>query len=412
MYKCVYCVLYIFARINQNMAEKNTLNTEASFKDLDSNNDVNLPEDNISIDDLFLTDSVQDIAKKVKTFDTDNYSGLKLFDFEYEEIPKLIDPIFPKVGLGSLVGSSDTGKSTFLRQLALSLALGLDNFVGYKLFPTSRNVIFISTEDDPASTSVSIKKPANKMLLDNGIDKSALNHLKFIFDVEINPESPRNIIKVLENDLKKTDADLIVVDAFTDIFSGDINSSTKVREFLNQFSKIAKTYNCLVLFLHHTGKKTDKYTASKDNVLGSQAFEAKMRVLIELKQYPNDETLRTLTITKGNYISSQIKKYSKILFFDENHLLFEDLGKDILTSSIATISFTNPKKDEMLPLIKEMYKSKTPVRQIEIELKKKGYKIGKSSVSNYINELKSTNIIEKDIDSNTKSDYISIEDIF
>ena len=177
-------------------------------------------------------------------------------------------PIFPKVGLASLVGSSDTGKSTFLRQLALSLALGLDNFVGYKLFPTSRNVIFISTEDDPASTSVSIKKP---------------------------------ISKILQN---------------------------------------------------------------------------------------------------------------------EDHLLFEDLGKDILTSSIATLSHKNPKKDEMLPLIKEMYQSKTPVRQIEAELKKKGYKIGKSSVSNYIKEFKNaekiTNIIEKEtenIDFSIENDTIKLEDI-
>lgn len=403
------------------MDKNNKTITEAKWEDIDfsmdSTNDVNLPEDNISIDDLFSDDSAPE-KQKYKTFDTDSYSALKLFEFEYEELPKLIDPIFPKVGLASLVGSSDTGKSTFLRQLALSLALGLDNFVGYKLFPTSRNVIFISTEDDPASTSVSIKKPISKILQNTSTDKNFLNHLKFIFDVDVNPESPKNIIKFLEKDLQKTDVDLIVVDAFTDIFSGDINSSTKVREFLNQFSKIAKTYNCLVLFLHHTGKRTDKYTASKDNVLGSQAFEAKMRVVLELKPYPNDETLRTLTITKGNYISSQIKKFSKVLFFDENHLLFEDLGKDILTSSIATLSFSNPKKDEMLPLIKEMYQSKTPIRQIEAELKKKGYKIGKSSVSNYINEIKSaektTNIIEKEtenIDFSIENDTIKLEDI-
>ena len=103
---------------------------------------------------------------------------------------------------------------------------------------------------------------------------------------------------------------------------------------------------------------------------------------------------------------------------NEDHLLFEDLGKDILTSSIATLSHKNPKKDEMLPLIKEMYQSKTPVRQIEAELKKKGYKIGKSSVSNYINEIKNaektTNIIEKEtenIDFSIENDTIKLEDI-
>ncbi|UKB86363.1 AAA family ATPase [Chryseobacterium sp. MEBOG06] len=199
--------------------------------------------------------------------------------------------------------------------------------MGYKLFPQHQNVIFISTEDDPTSTSISIKKPISKIIQDTDKDISLLNHLKFIFEVDTNLTNPDNIFNVLARDLKSNPTDLIVVDAFTDIFSGDINSSTKVREFLNQFSKIAKTYNCLILFLHHTGKKVSKFSASKDNVLGSQAFEAKMRVVLELKPFPNDENLRTLTITKGNYISSKLKKYSKILSFDEDTLLFSDTGK-------------------------------------------------------------------------------------
>ena len=405
------------------MDKNNKTDTEAKWEDIDfsmdATNDVNLPEDNISIDDLFSDekDVILPEQQKIKSFDTDSFSALKLFDLPFPELPKLIDPIFPKVGLASLVGSSDTGKSTFLRQLALSLALGLDDFVGYKLFPTSRNVIFISTEDDPASTSVSIKKPISKILQNTSTDKKFLNHLKFIFDVDVNPESPKNIIKVLEKDLQKTDVDLIVVDAFTDIFSGDINSSTKVREFLNQFSKIAKTYNCLVLFLHHTGKRTDKYTASKDNVLGSQAFEAKMRVVIELKQYPNDETLRTLTITKGNYISSQIKKYSNVLKFDEEHLLFS-FERQILSDSISSLAKTNPKKVNMIPIIKSLHKEGKSGYKILEELKNKGFKVEKSTVYDYIKEIKNaektTNIIEKEIeniDFSIENDTIKIEDI-
>lgn len=342
-------------------------------------------------------------------FIDDKYSALRLFNFEYKELPKLVDPIFPKVGLASLVGSSDTGKSTFLRQLALSVALGLDDFVGYQLYHESRNVIYVSTEDDPSSTSISIKKAVNGLMKYQEINVDFLNHLKFIFDADTNPESPHYVIKMIEDDLLKTHADLIIVDAFTDIFSGDINSSTKVREFLNHFSKLAKNHQCLVLFLHHTGKRTDKFTASKDNVLGSQAFEAKMRVLVELKHYPNDENLRTLSITKGNYISSQIKKYSKVVKFNEDHLLFEDIGRSILTESIASIARTNVNKDEMLPIIKELHQSKKSLRQIETELKKRGFKVGKSSVANYISELKSANIIE-----NVKEDIIDdtiIDDI-
>lgn len=357
--------------------------------------DIDFSITSITEDVLFDEPGFPKQNSKESNFIKDDFSALKLFEFDYEELPKLLDPIFPKVGLASLVGSSDTGKSTFLRQLAISIAFGLDNFVGYKLDTTTKNVIFISTEDDPASTSVSIKKPIKKLLEDK-FDKSSLHHLKFIFDVDVTGESDRNLFKLLEKDLSNIGADLIVVDAFTDVFSGDINSSTKVREFLNQFSKIAKKHKCLVLFLHHTGKRTDKYSASKDNVLGSQAFEAKMRVLLELKHYPNDETKRTLTITKGNYISSKIKKYSKVLTFNEEELLFYDTGEEVLTDSISNLAKYNPKKKEMTPLIEELYNKKYSVRKIEEELKKQGYSIGKSSVSNYIKEIKNNKTTSSD----------------
>lgn len=324
---------------------------------------------------------------KSKTFDEAKYSGLKLFKYDYENLPKLIDPIFPKVGVVSLVGSSDTGKSTFLRQLALSVAFGKDKFIGYEIQSSTQNVIYISTEDDPASTSISLKKQIRGFYKDKEVPEELLNNIKFVFDFNLNEDNDKNLFKILEKDLLEIGADLIIIDAFTDIFSGDINSSTKVREFLNYFSNLAKTNNCLILFLHHTGKRTDKYTASKDNVLGSQAFEAKMRVLIELKHYPKEEFKRTLTITKGNYISSQIKKYSRILRFDEENLLFFDEGQ-ILTSDIANLSKTYPKKEEVMTIIKSLHSEKKPVREIETILKSKGYSIGKSTVSNYIQEIK------------------------
>ncbi len=233
------------------------------------------------------TPTSQRTASKIKfkktNFKDDPFSGLNLFKFNDEELPKLIDPIFPKVGLVSLVGSSDTGKSTILRQLALSVALGLDNFLGYKIDTKTRNVIYIRTEDDSTSTSISLKRQIKGLKTFNEFPDESLNHLKFIFDFNFTSNDDDNLFKKLENDLSTHGADLIIIDAFTDIFSGDINSSTKVREFLNTFSTLSKKHNTLILFLHHTGKRTDKFTASKDNVLGSQAFEAKMRVLLELK---------------------------------------------------------------------------------------------------------------------------------
>ena len=320
-----------------------------------------------------------------KNFAADRYSALSLFQFDFTELPKLLDPIFPQVGLASLVGSSDTGKSTLLRQLALSIAFDLDNFIGYKISTRAKNVIYISTEDDPNSTSISIKKQIKGMFSDSEVNLNVLNNIKFIFDINAGAGTP-DLYSQLSNDLENIGADLIVVDAFTDIFSGDLNSSTKVREFLGFFSDLAKEHQCLILFLHHTGKRTDKYTASKDNVLGSQAFEAKMRVLLELKHYPNDKSKRTLTITKGNYISSQIKKYSKVLKFDEDNLLFMEDG-EVLTDTISLLTKRNPRKQEILPIVEKLHKDGKSIRSIEAQLKKNGFIIGKTTVSNYITEI-------------------------
>ena len=85
------------------MDKNDKTNTEAKWEDIDFSvdvtNDVNLPEDNILIDDLFSEDSAPE-QQKFKTFDTDSYSALKLFDFEYEELPKLIDPYISKSRIG------------------------------------------------------------------------------------------------------------------------------------------------------------------------------------------------------------------------------------------------------------------------------------------------------------------------
>lgn len=405
VFNCSYLIYLI-------MAKKDTNSLDSAFgevitpddSDFDekpkalstSFGDVIIPsEDEIRGNLKFIKPVIKGNKAKAADFSDSEYSAFNLFKTEFEEIPTLLEPIFPKQGLVSLIGSSDTGKSTFLRQFALSIALGLNEFVGYKLNTETQNVIFISTEDDPNSVSSSIKKPLRALFNQHNADESLLNHLKFIFDVDLTENSENNIIKLLNKDLSEKGVDLIIVDAFTDIFSGDINSSTKVREFLNLFSKISKEYECLILFLHHTGKKTDKFSASKNNALGSQAFEAKMRVMLELKHHPHNDMQRTLTITKGNYISTEIKKYSKVLDFNEENLLFTDTGNPLLSESIYALSKTNPKKNSLLPVIEKLHKEGNSYRTIETILRNKGHKISKSTVENYLKEIKnqSANII-------------------
>ena len=64
------------------------------------------------------------------------------------EMPMLLDGVFPRTGLVSLSGSSDTGKSAFLRQLAMAICKKAEDFLGFQLHADRGSVIYVSTEDD------------------------------------------------------------------------------------------------------------------------------------------------------------------------------------------------------------------------------------------------------------------------
>ena len=68
-----------------------------------------------------------------------------------------------------------------------------------------------------------------------------LRNMTFIFDNE-------NIIDMLRIQLSIEDYDLIIVDAYSDIFVGDMNQSNQVRKFLTD-GLLAGGYDCAILFI-------------------------------------------------------------------------------------------------------------------------------------------------------------------
>ena len=61
------------------------------------------------------------------------YTLGELLDRPTTTVPQLISPLLPRQGVAMLAGSSDTGKSSFLRQLALAIALGEQDFLGFPI---------------------------------------------------------------------------------------------------------------------------------------------------------------------------------------------------------------------------------------------------------------------------------------
>ena len=277
----------------------------------------------------------------------DEITGEMLLNQNINEIPTLLEPLLPKSGLVCLAGSSDTGKSAFLRQLSMSVSAGLKAFLGMKLNVEHRSAIYVSTEDDETANAYLIARQNADMKL----SPISLRGLRFLFDSE-------NVALELEK-----------------------RQGNQVRQFLMQYSQLANKYKCLVIFLHHCGKRTEMFMPSKHNLLGSQAFEAKMRLVLELRSDIADISCKHLCCVKGNYLSAEYKSESIKLRFSE-HLTFKETGERVPFENLVPVDTSKEAKYQLAIQLKEDGLTYEQIAQ------KLGYK-DKSSVTKLIQSYES-----------------------
>lgn len=285
------------------------------------------------------------------------YTLKQLLEMKIPTNTLLWEPFLPKVGLGILYGSSDIGKSTLLRQLCLHIASKQTEFLNSKLAPVRGRAIYVSTED-------------GKIAMRNSMDKQVKTEQKKHWENLYFLEYEGNLVECLDVQLAKTPVDLIVIDAWADTYSGSMNEANRVRENLSEYNKLSEKYKCLILLIHHLGKRTEALDPDKNNVLGSQAIEAKSRIVLELRADRNNPSFRYLTPVKGNYLSTKIKNTSIKLEFTED-MTFVNTGEVVEKSKLTTVS---GKKFGFSREIKEkahqFYLAGKSVRQIEEELAK------------------------------------------
>ena len=292
---------------------------------------------------------------------------------EPTENPTLLDPILPRSGVVALVGSSDSGKSSLLRGLAMAIVSGREEYIGFRLNTRYRRAIYVSTEDDQQSVGLLMRRQTGSP---TDLEAMEYDGLHFIFDTD-------NLLATLELGLKSYVPDVVIVDAFADLYAGPMNENNRVRGFIQAFAQLAAKYDTLFIFLHHTGKRTESLAPSKHNAIGSQGFEAKMRLMMELRPDPERHDIRHLCIVKGNYLPSEYKHDSFELRFDQN-LNYTATGERVPFSQLRE---RDPEKEsseaERLELMRSLREEGKSYREIADEL---GYK-SPTTVMNILKKL-------------------------
>lgn len=327
---------------------------------------------------LALPEHVSNFSRSTERVVKDCYTAKELREMNILEIPMLVEGIILKSGIMVLSGSSDVGKSTFLRQFALSVASCSDNFLGWKINAQHNKVIFVSTEDD----STAISYLLNKTIPADMSNTDYLNNIRYVFDSS-------KLLKKLDTMLIDEPADCVILDAFGDIYGGEMNQLNKVRKFMKEYSQIVEKHNTAIIFIHHTGKRTEGLPPSKNNMIGSQGIEGRARQVIELRKDPMNSQFRHLCIVKGNYIPEEEKQSSYKLKFNED-LSFENTNERVdFDSLIINPDDRKKAKAELSQRIVKMkdYEGLTFVQIAEI-LSSEGVQMCNSTANNYYREYK------------------------
>ena len=321
---------------------------------------------------LFFTKRLTTMAITNTSSPLQTTSMRELLENPAERQPVLVEPLFPQCGLGAVIGSSDCGKSTLLRQLAACVAGGRD-FLLWKTFPVHKRVLYVSTEDDSGAMSELLKRQNKAWQL----SKEEAERVEFLFSCDC-------IAEKVEACLVAKPVDLVIIDTFGDICKDDISQSNNIRNLLNLFADTARRHGCFILFAHHIRKTGENTAPSKLNALGSQAFEAKMRVLIELRRSKRNKDLLHLCIVKGNYLPNDYKQQSFDLQTDSDMNFTATGGRTELSEINSYLPVIPPVNEEQLALMQQKEKDKETIIKL--------YKQGKSirEISELVPQSKST----------------------
>jgi RecA-family ATPase len=296
-----------------------------------------------------------------------------------DSVEMLINNFLPKVGLAGLIGESDIGKSTLLLVLALFVSRKMAEFLGMQMNVEHGRVLYVSTEDDESNFGPRVKKLCKKY----EISEEELENIEFFFT-----DDYESVEKNLDSFLSSSKFDLVVIDAFSDILNEDGNNATAVRKVLRSLSAITAKHKCLILILHHT-RKSARNEPGKHDVLGSSAFEAKMRTLIGLYSgsEPNEVKMKIL---KGNYLSPEDKQAVRYLSFVDQHFTLKNVSIEV-KSEIPRESKAEKAKKIISELL-ELHGDTKSNSELFKEAETLGYPFGKSKFYSDIKEARSTTL--------------------
>jgi RecA-family ATPase len=297
-------------------------------------------------------------------------NGKILYESPVPENPMLWGHFLPKIGIAMLVGDSECGKSSLMRQLSGAIAFDESEFLGLGLDTKHKRAMYVCSED----TDEDIKRIMKREHI-GGRLSDPYENIHYVFDIDHIEDKIRTL-------LQSVPVDCVILDSLNDFVKGDTNNAFYARQFLERIRSMAMEFKCLFVLIHHFRKSAPDDNPSKKDVLGSQSFEAKARAVISMDRDRKSKGDRILRILKGNYVSEEQKDKVLQIHSDENFVF--RTAKELLISRGSLVKSTCKIDEEIGELIFMLHSQGQSLRGIETSLKGLGHNISRTTINEFL----------------------------
>jgi len=242
-----------------------------------------------------------DVLKQEEWLDTTNNDWLDDEQLDLDGLPKLIDvsvglanpPMLPpeliegvvRVGHKMMIsGSSKSGKSFLLMELAIALSEGM-KWLGFQC--KKSKVLYINLEIDRPSFINRFIQIYEAMKL-----KPKHNHDIAIWNLRGESMPLDKLAPILIRRVLLRGYDAIIIDPIYKVITGDENNASDMGAFTNLFDKICKETGCTVIFSHHHSKGPQGFKRAMDRASGSGVFARDPDALVDLIELNITEDFR------------------------------------------------------------------------------------------------------------------------
>lgn len=223
---------------------------------------------------------------------------------------------------GMIVGLSKTGKTTMAENLAISIAVGKKEYLGYTLSGIPKKTLFVNLEEScKIRTLRNIKQiskltPSEKVLFDENYISTPEDFPEFI-------NSDEDWTK-LRDYITDSEAEVVFIDSLSHLVKGQIESSETCLKFVQKFRQYISILKKTTIVVHHNIKGNEK-PITQDNIAGSRVVSQEFEYAIGLSNIPTESGGKYLCMLFNKYIETDNTKAILYKINEDNWL--EKLGE-------------------------------------------------------------------------------------